>query len=135
MGADKNSSQKNSTYITITTLRVTHEQAKAHTNLSSDLRNKASKARKQSRSKHERRQTKTRLPDHYRIIRNQPPDHPGANRTVIGHPALTSKSPYCQQCYTGSPDPYLRIIRDSPEKSPLNSPNFRSMDLPNHLES
>jgi hypothetical protein len=34
-------SQKNSAYIPIATLRVTHEQADARTNLSRDLRNKA----------------------------------------------------------------------------------------------
>jgi hypothetical protein len=34
-------SQKNSAYIPIATLRVTHEQVEAHTNLTRDLRNKA----------------------------------------------------------------------------------------------
>jgi hypothetical protein len=53
MGADKILSHKNSAYIPIATPRVTHEQAKSHTNISRDLRNKAWKARKQRGSEME----------------------------------------------------------------------------------
>jgi hypothetical protein len=60
-------SQKNSAYIPIATPRVTHEQMEAHTNLSRDLRNKAWKARKQSRSKHERTRATKRKPETYRV--------------------------------------------------------------------
>jgi hypothetical protein len=50
----------------------------------------------------------------YRVIRPLPSDDPGS---VPGHPGLTSGSPWTAQ----------KTARET-------TPNFRSMDLPNHLE-
>jgi hypothetical protein len=134
MGANKNSLEENRLSPKITHKDSNTNLPRSHSHsCTTDPRSKTQKAKKQSGSKHRKRRTKKRLPDPYRIIRNQPPDHPGANRTVPCHSTLTSGSSYRQQCYTRSPVPNLRIIRDSPENSQRNNPNLSINGSPKPL--
>jgi hypothetical protein len=125
MGADKKFFLKRTRPISQSQLRGSHTNKRKHTQTSLEtLGTKLERLGSKVEASTKEGQTKTRLPDPYRIIRNQPPDHPGANRTVLGHPVLTSRSSYSQQCYTSSPGPYLRIILDNPENSLRNSPKL-----------
>jgi hypothetical protein len=108
-------SQKNSAYIPIATLRVSHEQVGEHMNLSRDLRNKACRARKQSGSRHERARATKRKTETYQIIR---PQTSGST-----HPLRVSRPQV-----SGSPGIAQKTVREF-------SPNFRSMDLPSLLKS
>jgi hypothetical protein len=109
---------KNSAYIPIATLRVTHEQVEAHTNLSRDLRNKAWKARKQSGSKHERTQQQRK--------RLRPTGLTStSDRFTL---SLTEPHRVTREQVTGSTYP-LRVTRHKgpdhpgqPRKLPVNSP-------------
>jgi hypothetical protein len=87
MGVDKNSlSQKNSSYIPITTLRVTHEQAGANANLYWGLRNKAWRLRSKAEANMKGleqnwgRQNPTESSRLYRL------GHLGSCGAVPGHP-------------------------------------------------
>jgi hypothetical protein len=125
-------SQKNSAYIPIATPRVTHEQVEAHTNLSRDLRNKAWKSRKQSGSKHKRARATKRKAETYRVNRHKWPGHPKPSRATPGHPGTSVR---VNLPPSGHPTQVTRSPGTAQKTACESASNFRSMDLPKHLES
>jgi hypothetical protein len=86
----------------------------------------------QSGSKHERTRATTKKAETYRVNWHKWSGHPEPSRATLGHPGT---SDWVNLPPSGHPTQVTGPLKTTQKTAREFAPNFRLMDLPNHLES